>query len=352
MKKGRSVFVALSGGVDSAVAASILKEEGHDVVGIYMKTWAPPGYPCPWKEEKRDAARVCAALRIPFAMWDFTEAYKKRVVDSMLADYAEGRTPNPDILCNKEIKFGLFFNEAIEHGADYIATGHYARVARRGRNYQLLRGLDSNKDQSYFLWTLTQRQLVKILFPIGEFESKEEVRAYARRRHLPVAEKKDSQGICFIGPLDMNEFLKEYIPAKSGIIRSVTGKELGTHEGLPFYTIGQREGVSVGGVAPHYVVAKVHKTNTLVVAPPSEERKLMSTALTASDVNWIGETPKSGDIADVQIRYRQAPIRARISRMASGKWRVAFATSVRAVTPGQSVVFYKKDQLLGGGVIA
>ena len=348
----RRVHIALSGGVDSAVCALVLKEQGYDIRGIYMKTWAPEGRPCPWKEERRDAMRVCAHLGLPFEMWDFTREYKEKVVDYMIAEYAAGRTPNPDVMCNREIKFGLFFKRALAEGADYVATGHYARIHEiRDSRFEILRAKAREKDQSYFLWTLTQRHLSRALFPIGDFASKEKVRALARVRDLPVAEKPDSQGVCFIGPIDLGEFLREYIPASPGPIQTVSGRKIGIHSGLPFYTIGQREGIGVGGTGPYYVARKEAATNTLVVAPPAEERELMAGELVATDCNWIGEVPTAGETLDVQVRYRQTPVSATVE-IRDSKFAIRFAEPVRAVTPGQSVAFYNDDVLLGGGIIA
>lgn len=349
--RGKTVYIALSGGVDSATAALLLQREGYKVVGVYMKTWSPPGQPCPWKEDKRDAMRICAHLDIPFKMWDFTDAYKERVVNYMTAEYTAGRTPNPDVMCNKEIKFGLFFDKALNEGADYVATGHHARITPthlQPTTYNLERGADPNKDQSYFLWTLTQRELSRTLMPVGEYADKKEVRDLATKAGIPVAAKKDSQGVCFIGPIDMQEFLADHISAEPGPIKSVTGRTLGTHRGLPFYTIGQREGVGVGGGAgPYYVARKEATTNTLVVAPPAHEKELMSTTLTAKNVNWINGAPKNSKKYDVQIRYRQTPFKATFKNN-----RLYFAEPVRAVTPGQSVVLYEGNTTIGGGIIA
>ena len=348
----KKVYVAMSGGVDSSVAAALLKERGFSIVGVYMKTWSPEGQPCLWKEERRDAMRVCAQLNIPFKTWDFTAEYKNRVVDYMIKEYAAGRTPNPDVMCNKEIKFGLFFDKAISEGANYVATGHYVKKTHNLKpiTYNLVRARALEKDQSYFLWTLNQKHLERALFPIGEFESKAAVREHARQKGLATAEKKDSQGVCFVGPINVYEFLRRHIPAVPGPVITVGGRKIGSHTGLPFYTIGQREGIGVGGTGPYYVARKESATNTLVVAPPAEEEALMSRELTATNVNWVGRVPADGDNVQASVRYRQEPVPARIRNQELGI-RVVFDTPVRAITPGQSVVFYKGDEVLGGGII-
>ncbi len=345
--KHTTVYVALSGGVDSAAAALSLAQKGYDVRGVYMKTWSPPGRPCPWVTERRDAMRVCAHLTIPFEMWDFTQEYKSRVVNYMVSEYAAGRTPNPDVMCNKEIKFGLFFDRAIAEGADYIATGHYVRTAKKDGTFQLLKGKDPHKDQSYFLWTLTQKHLARTLFPIGECASKQAVREYAAAHGLPVAQKKDSQGVCFVGPIDVQEFLREYITAPTGPIKTVSGREVGTHTGLPFYTIGQRGGVGIGGSGPYYVARKEAATNTLVVAPPADEKELMSEELLSSSLSFVNEEPTQGTEVEVRVRYRQEPVPA----VYEGNGTVRFREPVRAVTEGQSAVFYNGEMLVGGGII-
>ncbi len=355
----KKVYVALSGGVDSSVAAAILKDERYDVVGVYMKTWSPPGTLCPWKEDRKSAMKVAAHLGIAFKTWDFTAEYKERVVDYMIREYARGRTPNPDVMCNREIKFGLFFDRALAERAGYVATGHYARIVHletrfpnRKRGFQMFRARALEKDQSYFLWTLTQKHLERTLFPIGEFESKKAVREYAREKGIPTAERKDSQGVCFIGPINVREFLKTRISASPGPIKTVTGRKIGFHEGLPFYTIGQRQGIGIGGTGPYYVARKEAITNTLVVAPPASEEELMSKELIATDVHWIGEPPKDGVRIEASIRYRQAPVLAQTKKLKAGSWKLVFDSPIRAITPGQSVVFYDGDRVLGGAIIA
>ena len=364
----RRVFVALSGGVDSSVAAALLKDQGYDVTGVFMKNWADPAWPCPWQEDRQDAMRVCIKLGIPFETFDFTKEYKAKVVDYMIREYAAGRTPNPDVMCNREIKFGLFFDKALAMGADFIATGHYVRKStndKSGTNkriekgfvnsqqirYSLMKAKDLNKDQSYFLWTLTQKQLVKCLFPIGEFESKAKVRAIAAEYNLPTADKKDSQGICFMGPVDVREFIKPHVSQIAGAIVTTSGQKVGAHAGLDFYTIGQRKGIGVGGTGPYYVARKDYSDNTLVVASVGDKSALESKSIIAGEVSFINEEPQGEIQIQAAIRYRQEPVPAKLERLASGQWLVTFDQPVRAVAPGQSVVFYNGDQLLGGGII-
>jgi len=342
------VYVALSGGVDSATAALLLKQKGYSITGVYMKTWAPPGYPCPWRDEKRDALRICAHLGIPFYMWDFSKSYKDKVVNYMVGEYKKGRTPNPDVMCNKEIKFGLFFDRAIKEGADYIATGHYARIEEENGVFTLKKAKDIKKDQSYFLWSLGQKHLSKTLMPIGDFESKKEVREIAKNNSLPVSEKKDSQGICFIGPIDVKTFIKENVPESVGPVRTTSGKYIGEHDGLSLYTKGQREGIGIGAHGPYYVLSKEYQNNTLVVAPPSDEAGLYSSSFNLSELNWVKEDLKNEEKIEVSVRYGQKPVPA----IYRGNGLVETYAPLRAVTEGQSAVLYKGENLIGGGVIA
>jgi len=372
-KVKKRVFVAMSGGVDSSVAAALLKEEGYDVTGVFMKNWSDSSFfkdktMCPWVEDQEDARKAAAVLGIPFYTFNFEKEYRDRVVKYMLDGYKKGITPNPDVMCNKEIKFGIFFKKALELGADFVATGHYARVRAitnyelRITNYELLRGADLNKDQSYFLWTLTKEQLAKTLFPIGECK-KPEVRAMAKKFGLANAEKKDSQGLCFVGELDVFEFLKSKIKPKRGKILTVGGKEVGEHEGVMFYTIGQRHGIgSPGGGTPYYVVTKDIKKNILYVAEGKEDKSLYKNELTVAGAHWIsGIKPKLPLKCEARIRYRQPLQEARITNyelriknktiIHNSKFIIQFKEPQRAVTPGQSVVFYDGDMILGGGVI-
>ncbi|MDP3800539.1 MAG: tRNA 2-thiouridine(34) synthase MnmA [bacterium] len=344
----KKVYIGMSGGVDSSVAALLLKNEGYNVTGVFMKNWSDPAWPCPWEEDRADAMRVCLKLGIPFETWDFTKEYKEKVVDYMVREYAVGRTPNPDVMCNKEIKFGLFFNKAIELGADFIATGHYVR---KSADNKLLKAKYLEKDQSYFLWTLKQSQIEKCLFPIGEIDSKAEVRKLAEDAGLPTAGKKDSQGICFMGPVDIKEFIKPYVKKEIGDIVTTFGQKIGTHGGLDFYTIGQRKGIGIGGTGPYYVAKKDYETNTLIVSPVTDMSALESKELTAIDVSFINEESQTSIKIEAAIRYRQEPVSATLEKVDDRRWRVDFEKPVRAVASGQSVVFYNGDEMLGGGVI-
>ncbi len=372
----RRIFVGMSGGVDSSVVAALFMNRGFDVRGVHIKMWGDPEIPCTFKEDRYDAMRAAAHLGIPFETWDLTEEYKQAVVEYMIAEYRAGRTPNPDVMCNREIKFGVFLRRALERGADFVATGHYVRLEPEFpiSNFQFLKeerkslqnsrienslkiencklkiAKDAQKDQSYFLWTLTQEQLWHCLFPIGEY-TKPEVRAMARKLGLPNADKPDSQGICFIGEIDMGEFLKKYIPVKRGSVITTAGKVVGEHDGLSFYTIGQRHGIEIGGGIPYYVAEKKPETNTLVVAEGPYDEKLFSNELAVSDANWIsGKEPKLPLKCEARIRYRQALQKCMVKKTDGGV-HVFFAEPQRAVTPGQSIVFYLGDEMLGGGII-
>ncbi len=415
------VMAALSGGVDSSVAAALLQERGFDVTGIHIKMWSDPDIPCNFKEDRMDAVRVAARLGIPFETWDLTQEYKQAVVEYMIREYAAGRTPNPDVMCNREIKFGVFLRRALQAGADFVATGHYARVvpseslsggaprhftaaarslAPAARSlrvsavsppeaetkqtalpiaanskmprpaaslYRLFKAIDENKDQSYFLWTLTQEQLRHCLFPIGEY-AKPEVREMARKFGLPTAEKKDSQGICFIGEIDIREFLKKRIPTERGAVLTTSGRRVGEHEGVEFYTIGQRHGIGAGGGGiPYYVTRKDFETNTLTVAEGPYDEKLFSRELVAGDIHWIsGVAPALSFRCEARIRYRQPLQEARIMNYELGirggvfssstiipnsRFLIQFDSPQRAITPGQSIVFYCGEEMIGGGII-
>jgi tRNA-specific 2-thiouridylase len=377
INKKSKVFVAMSGGVDSSVAALLLKKKGYDVVGVYMKGWSLTG--CA-EEDARDARRVAGVLNIPFYVFDFEDEYKKSVVDYMVSGYAKGETPNPDVMCNREIKFGLFLKKALQLGADYIATGHYARLSTNNESntnkritnskfvnsqqirYSLMIAKDLNKDQSYFLWTLTQNQLKYCLFPIGNY-MKQQIRAIASKCCLPTAEKPDSQGVCFVGEIDVAEFLKEKLGKNPGPIKTIDGRIIGTHDGAIFYTIGQRKGIGIKGSLPgeqgkiYYVAAKDIDANTLWVAE-AENQKLFSKELFVKDVNWIfGYAPKLPLKCLVRIRYRQPLQKAELFEISNlksqiSKLKIIFDSPQRAITPGQSAVFYAKSgEMLGGGII-
>lgn len=359
MKK--KVFVAMSGGVDSSVAAVLLKNRGFDVVGVYMRNWhanmADPGLTdCPWEDDQENARRAAAKIGIPFYTWDFAGDYKKRVVDYMIEGYRRGETPNPDVMCNKEIKFGLFLDRALHFGADYIATGHYARKfeilnskSETDPKYKLLAAIDTHKDQSYFLWTLTQRQLKYCLFPIGDYR-KPQVRQMARRFGLPNADRKDSQGLCFIGKVDFPRFLAGYLPSRSGAVVTASGRIVGQHRGAHLYTIGQRHGIGVGGGQPYFVVQKDVDRNILTVAPADDDDALWQKELRAGNVNWVAGEPKFPLSCRARIRYRQ-PLQPCNVQLLGDTLRVVFDESQRAITPGQSIVFYSGSELIGGAVI-
>ncbi len=346
--RGKKVFVGLSGGVDSAVSAALLKKQGFDVTGVFIIVWQPDFLPCSWRNERRDAMKVAVALGIPFQFFDFEEEYKKGVVDKMTAEYKAGRTPNPDVLCNREVKFGAFWQKARELGADYIATGHYARIERG----KLLEGKDREKDQSYFLWTLAADDLSHILFPVGHL-AKSEVRKLAGKYNLPVAEKKDSQGICFIGNVSMDEFLSHFIPIKSGNVLNTEGEVIGTHKGAAFYTIGERHGFEISKKRPaegaFYVVAKNMKANTITVSSQqSEISSLSPTRVTVKEVNWI--TKPTQFLLSAKIRYRGEKIPTTLSLIGKNL-RAEFQKPARGLALGQSIVFYDGDICLGGGVM-
>lgn len=344
------VVVAMSGGVDSSVSAALLKKEGLDVTGVFMKCWSEDEVKtgvCTAKEDERYARMAAAKIRVPFYSVDLVKEYKQKVVDYFTAEYASGRTPNPDVMCNREIKFGVFYDWAIkEFGADYVATGHYVRF----KGKRLLKGKDTNKDQSYFLWAVAREKFQNVLFPVGDYK-KTEVRKLARKFGLPNAERKDSQGICFIGKVDVGNFLHEYIEDKPGDIRNTGGEKVGEHAGLHFYTMGQRKGINIGGGPPYYVAGKDRAVNTLIVAREYDD-ELFQDFLVASNINWISKKPKFSFRCKAKIRYRQEDQDAIITNEdKNGNLRVEFDEPQRAVTPGQSIVFYKGEELVAGGVI-
>jgi tRNA-specific 2-thiouridylase len=357
--KRKSVFVAMSGGVDSSVAAALLKKQGYDVTGVFMKPWQPwPGL-CMWQKDRQDALRAAGVLNIPLLTWDFSKEYKKEVGDYMVKEYRAGRTPNPDVMCNKEIKFGIFLKKALTEKADMVATGHYIRIKAEGKksttnklggrktlgvSYKLLQAKDKNKDQSYFLWTLTQSQLKYCLFPIGDY-IKPDLRKLAKKFGLANHNKKDSQGVCFIGPLDMKDFLKKYIKSKAGKIIDRNGEIIGMHDGAYYYTIGQRHGMNItNGKGPYFVTGKDIKKNIVYVG---DEVDLGGTITKVTGITWVTDKQKLPAKLDVKIRYRSKSEKAVLHRNGFLK----FAKPIRAITPGQSAVFYKGEKMLGGGVI-
>ena len=345
----KKVYVGLSGGVDSSVTAALLKEQGYDVTGVYMKNWSQdlPGFVCPWKEDYQDAKRVAVHLGIPFKMYDFEKEYRHKVVDYMIDGYKAGLTPNPDIMCNQEVKFKLFLETALQDGADMIATGHYARI----QDGRLLTGLDKNKDQSYFLYRVTEDALRHSLMPIGEYE-KPKVREIAKRLGLNTAEKKDSQGICFVGKVGIKEFLQQFVTTEPGTIFDQHKQEVGEHDGALFYTIGQRHGLNVGGGLPYYVVGKDMDKNEVYVTTDLQDERLWSRELELASPHWINNEPNPGTIYGVRTRYRAGlvPVTA-IKKLPNGNWHLTLKDEVRAITPGQSAVLYDGEHMLGGGIV-
>ncbi len=344
----QKIYVGMSGGVDSSLTAALLKEQGYDVVGVYMKNWTQdiPGFVCPWKEDFQDAKRVAVRLGIDLQVFDFEEQYKQRVVDYMIDEYKSGRTPNPDIMCNQEIKFKLFLDTALEQGADMIATGHYARV----KDGQLLVAQNKPKDQTYFLYRVNESALQKTLFPIGDFENKDLVRARAAEFNLPTAGKKDSQGICFVGKVGIKEFLKQYVTTEPGAIIDSYGQTIGEHDGAIFYTIGQRHGLNVGGGLPYYVTHKDMNTNAVYVTNDLEDKSLWSHNVIIRDPHWINQAPGTRTY-QVRLRYRGPLIDSTIL-LESDKATITLSEDQRAVAAGQSAVLYDGDQVVGGGIIS
>jgi tRNA-specific 2-thiouridylase len=350
------VVVGMSGGVDSSVAALLLKREGHDVLGLFMKNWGEDDEYCRARQDFVDAASAADVMGIELEAVNFSAEYKDRVFADFLREYAAGRTPNPDVLCNAEIKFRAFLDHAMRMGAEGIATGHYAQVKKSNGRIQLLRGSDASKDQSYFLHRLTQEQLARVLFPVGGLK-KTEVRRLALEAGLPNHAKKDSTGICFIGERPFREFLNRYLPKAPGRIIDEKGRAIGEHIGLAFYTIGQRKGIGIGGRAKMsgaawYVAAKRLESNELVVVQGHDHPLLMKRALEAADASWIsGSAPAAPSPHTAKTRYRQADAPCTLTKVLESEFKVDFAEAQWAVTPGQSVVLYDGEICLGGGII-
>ncbi|MGA8050748.1 MAG: tRNA 2-thiouridine(34) synthase MnmA [Burkholderiales bacterium] len=349
------VIVGMSGGVDSSVAALLLKRQGWDVVGLFMKNWEDDDDDqyCSTRQDLIDAAAAADVVGVPLEAVNFAAQYKERVFADFLREYSAGRTPNPDVLCNAEIKFKAFLDHALRLGAGKIATGHYARVRERGSRFELIRGSDPGKDQSYFLHRLNQAQLARVLFPVGGLK-KSEVRRIALEAGLPNHAKKDSTGICFIGERPFREFLNRYLPHAPGPIVTPEGRRVGEHIGLAFYTIGQRKGIGLGGAGePWYVAAKDVASNTLTVVQGHDHPLLMKPTLAALDASWVaGEAPPVRSRHGAKTRYRQADAACTLARVENGEITVDFAESQWAVTPGQSVVLYDAEVCLGGAIIA
>jgi len=352
-----AIMVGVSGGVDSSVAALLLKQANRDVAGMFMQNWVEDdrGGDCHADRDRADAVRVCATLGVPFHARNFATEYWDRVFENFLSEYRAGRTPNPDVLCNREIKFKTFLDHARALGAERIATGHYARTDCVDGRWRLLRGRDTNKDQSYFLYTLGQQQLAATMFPVGDLP-KPEVRRIAREAQLPTHAKKDSTGICFIGERDFREFLGQYIPAQPGEMRTPDGEVLGEHDGVMYYTLGQRGGLRIGGrrdatAEPWYVVGKDVAANILYLAQGVENHWLHSSRLVANELSWVeGVAPGTEFHCTAKTRYRQDD-QPCVVTVTNGRCDVEFDTPQRAVTPGQSVVFYRDEECLGGGII-
>lgn len=352
--KNTRVVVGMSGGVDSSVAALLLKEEGYDVIGIFMKNWDDTDEQgiCTATEDFDDVIRVCNQIGIPYYAVNFEKQYWDKVFSYFLAEYKAGRTPNPDVMCNKEIKFKAFLDHALSLGADYVATGHYAQIEQQDAHYKMLRGVDSNKDQTYFLNQLTEEVLEKVMFPLGGMP-KSKVREIAKDHELATANKKDSTGICFIGERNFKEFLSEYLPAQPGEMTTLIGEVKGKHDGLMYYTIGQRQGLGIGGSGdPWFVVGKNVEENILYVEQGFDHDRLYSDGIIATEINWINkELVQHQFSCTAKFRYRQKDSKVSVELLDNGKVSVVFAEKERAITPGQAVVFYDGDICLGGGTI-
>lgn len=353
------VYVGMSSGVDSSLTAALLVEQGHDVTGVYMKNWSQdlPGMVCPWKEDYQDAKRVAVQLGIPFKLYDFETEYRQRVVDYMLDGYRRGITPNPDIMCNQEVKFKLFLETALADGADMIATGHYAKIESSSEGQEskteLHMAANREKDQTYFLYRVTEDALAHTFMPIGDFQTKAAVRAEAEKRGLATARKKDSQGICFVGKVGIKDFLLHELGEQPhGDIFDQHGVRIGKHDGAIFYTIGQRQGLGVGGGLPYYVTGKDMTKNEVYVTTDIQDASLWRDRLDLTQVHWINELPKPGKTYGVRTRYRAELVQAVFTRdVQNNRGELHLGSPVRAITPGQSVVFYDEDHCLGGGIV-
>ena len=369
----RKVFVGVSGGVDSSVALALLQKQGYDVTGVFLKVWNPDWLPCDWKEERRSAMRVCATLGVPFLTFDFEKEYKKEVVDYMIREYSSGRVPNPDVFCNKYVKFGVFLKKMRELGADYIATGHYAQIfpdvrlreslrdslSRTSGEFELRESVDKEKDQSYFLYTLGQYELSHTLFPVGGM-TKPEVRKLAKEFGLPTAEKKDSQGLCFIGKVDMKDFLSHYIKTKSGNVLNTNGEIIGNHDGALFFAVGQRHGFTITKKSPddprYFVISKDLEKNTITVANKESENDAVYNIKEIMLKNLHLISPQGLSLGKgflrclVRIRYHQEKQNCTVDKKSDG-YHIVFDKPQNAISVGQSAVLYQGDICLGGGII-
>ena len=346
----KKVYVGMSGGVDSSVTAALLVDQGYDVTGVFMKNWAQdlPGFTCPWREDYADAKRVAVQLGIQFKMYDFQTQYKQKVVDYMIAEYQAGRTPNPDIMCNQEVKFKLFLETALEDGADMIATGHYAKSV----NGELHIAEDDNKDQTYFLYRVTSQALEKTMFPLGGMK-KPQVRAIAAQKKLITASKKDSVGICFVGEVGMKDFLSNYVQTEAGdVVVQSEQKVVGDHEGAIFYTIGQRHGLNIGGGLPYYVIGKDMQKNEVYVSTNIDDPQLWNDTISLTDTHWINQAPSTAEGLSVRIRHQGSLLPVDDVSVNNKIMSVKLKEKVRAIAPGQSAVLYQNDVCVGGGIIS
>lgn len=357
MNSKNKVFVGVSGGVDSSVSLALLQKAGYDVTGVFLKVWYPDFMPCDWKEERLSAMRVCAKLNVPFITLDCEKEYKQEVVDYMIREYREGRVPNPDVFCNKYVKFGVFLEKAKEMGADFIATGHYAQVFEENGMFSLVESVDKEKDQSYFLYTLNQEQLSHTLFPVGHL-TKPEVRRLAEEFGLPTATKKDSQGLCFMGNIDIKEFLSHFIETKRGDVLNTDGEVVGYHEGSQFLTIGQRHGFTINKKSPEdtrlFIVSKDFRKNTVTVASKEHQIEKINNieSFRIKNLHFIsGSGPSLPLKISVRIRYRQEKIDCQIDKDIESSFIIKFSSSQSAIAVGQSAVFYDKETCVGGGII-
>jgi tRNA-uridine 2-sulfurtransferase len=356
----KRVFVGMSGGVDSSVAALLLKEACFDVTGVFIRGWYPDFLECNWKDEKRDAMRIAAQLNIPFITVDAEDAYRAHVGEYMVREYSLGRTPNPDVMCNRHVKFGVFFDEAMRRGAHFIATGHYAQVEQGGQFPVLKKAIDSSKDQTYFLWNVPEHTLNKTLFPVGHLK-KEEVRDIARNNNLITADKKDSQGVCFLGKVSMKEFLKHSIKTERGDVLDTEGKVIGYHDGALLFTLGERRGFTIikkgTDDKPRFVVEKDVQANTITVSEKDDTLlvRFARQEVALSNTHWISGEPTDDEEVEVRFRHLQPLRKARLTKKFTSNinnhWSVLFAEPQEAVSPGQSLVAYRGSQCLGGGII-